>query len=271
MKSGRRRNDQRSATYGSLLGHARFGAGLYSDVVSLRLSSLVALALGPFLHPSLLTLAGLSVGVATGVLAILAVDVRPTWLFGVIVVLGWQLAYVLDCADGQVARATGKTSDAGAAVDIFCDFAVQTFVVAAVSTAAVREHPISPAIIALFAATWMVNLVSGILFRSLHGERNRLLRTTTPLAAMLRLSRDYGFVVLLLGLSYAFWRPTLLWLMIAILVVNGGFLVASIANEARLSFAATRHSPSPENASPSSSSQSRGGGIQPAPERMRSS
>jgi phosphatidylglycerophosphate synthase len=33
-----------------------------------------------------------------------------------------QLSYGLDCADGQVARATGRTSEHGAWLDVFCDF-----------------------------------------------------------------------------------------------------------------------------------------------------
>jgi phosphatidylglycerophosphate synthase len=33
-----------------------------------------------------------------------------------------QLSYGLDCADGQVARASGRTSEYGAWLDVFCDF-----------------------------------------------------------------------------------------------------------------------------------------------------
>jgi phosphatidylglycerophosphate synthase len=43
------------------------------------------------------------------------------WLEALALFVGLQLAYILDCADGVLARATGKTSSFGAMLDKLCD------------------------------------------------------------------------------------------------------------------------------------------------------
>src|SRR5207244_9637763 len=76
----------------------------------------------------------------------------------------WHVAYALDCADGQLARVTGQSSSEGARVDVLCDVALQIGLVAAVSTVAAHYAPRpAPALIAAFAGTWMVNLITSIL------------------------------------------------------------------------------------------------------------
>jgi len=46
---------------------------------------------------------------------------QGTWLAGVVVIVGLQLGYAFDCADGPLARATGKQSSFGSLLDKVCD------------------------------------------------------------------------------------------------------------------------------------------------------
>src|SRR5262252_8303651 len=43
------------------------------------------------------------------------------WVVGLVALVAWQIAYALDCADGQLARVGGRTSAAGGRVDVLCD------------------------------------------------------------------------------------------------------------------------------------------------------
>jgi phosphatidylglycerophosphate synthase len=67
------------------------------------------------------------VGVITSAIVIFESDTSRVTA-AVIGLVGWHLAYALDCADGQLARATGRTSPGGAVLDLLIDFAVHTSV-----------------------------------------------------------------------------------------------------------------------------------------------
>jgi phosphatidylglycerophosphate synthase len=146
----------------------------------------------------------------------------------------WHIAYALDCSDGQLARVTGKGSPAGARVDVLCDVALQVALAAAVAAVAVRHDPAPPAwLIAAFAGTWMVNLVTSILQQ---GESAASLVTSSSLPVrLIKLIRDYGAVVTVVGLVLALVPQWTIWLMVAFTVVNGAFLLVSIAASARAS------------------------------------
>lgn len=78
------------------------------------------LAQGAGLSPSQVTLLGTAAFLAGAVLfATLGDGVAP--LLGCLLL--FQLGYALDCADGQLARATGRTSAFGAWLDVACDHA----------------------------------------------------------------------------------------------------------------------------------------------------
>ena len=138
----------------------------------------------------------------------------------------WQLAYSLDCADGQLARVTGRASPAGARVDVLCDVAVQISLVTAVSIVAAAP----PWLSAVFAGTWLVNLFTSVL-ASTPGAASLLPSTSLPVR-LLKLARDYGAMVLALGLVLAFAPQWTAAAMMAFAVTNGGFLLASIAQAA---------------------------------------
>src|SRR4051794_13398065 len=103
------------------------GGGLFSEAVSQRLGARLALAAyRRRLAPTVLTAAnlGLSCLVSAAVVAGAQPVVQhrvPAWLVGLLALAGWQVAYALDCADGQLARVTGQSSPAGARVDVLCD------------------------------------------------------------------------------------------------------------------------------------------------------
>jgi phosphatidylglycerophosphate synthase len=227
-------------SYGWAFQHARRGGGLYSDRVTLQLSSFLTTMLPTSVHPSLLSLANLVVGVGTSILAILAVNVEPTWLVGLLVTFGWQLAYVIDSADGLIARATGRTSSSGAIVDPLCDIAVKSGLSAAVCVAVSHEYHLPLALLALFSASWMVSPMVSALLRGMDEDSHRLLPTRSPIVAVLKLPRDYGFLVLLLGAAYALWRPLLLVLLMGILAMNLFYWAGMLAIETRQSILATR-------------------------------
>lgn len=214
------------------------GGGLFSESISQWIGAafaLVAQRLG--LRPTALTLANLVLGLATSVTVVaLADDVAagtvPAWVVGLVALVGWQIAYALDCADGQLARVTGQGSAAGARVDVLCDVAAQIALVAALSATAVAQRPATPVwLVAVFAGTWMVNLVTSVM-QAGPNAASMVTSTSFPVRVV-KLVRDYGAVIFLAGLVLVFAPALAFWVVVAFTVVNGGFLLASIAFSAR--------------------------------------
>jgi phosphatidylglycerophosphate synthase len=211
------------------------GGGLFSETISQRIGSYLALAafrLG--LAPTTLTLINLVLGVGTSV-ALVVVGV-PSWPVALVAFLLWQLAYAFDCADGQLARVAGQTSPAGGRVDILCDVAIQISLVTAISSVAVAARSdLTPAwLIALFAGTWLVNLVTAVL--STGQTAASLLTSRSLLVRAVKLVRDYGAMLTACGLVLMLapaWTP---WLMAGFCVTNGGFLTLSIMQAAVAAF-----------------------------------
>ena len=206
------------------------GGGLFSEGLSQRAGALFAKAahrLG--VPPTALTVGNLLIGLATSATVIaLASTTAPTWVAGAVALLGWQLAYALDCADGQLARVAHRTSPAGARIDVLCDIAVQVSLVTALSAVAVDQHPSTASwLVALFASTWMVNLVTSVM-QSGPNAASMVTSTSLPVR-LVKLVRDYGAVICLAGLVLLIVPQWTIWLLVAFTVVNGGFLLASIA------------------------------------------
>ena len=200
-----------------LLLAANRGGGLYSEAVSQRLGAVLAASayrLG--LSPAALSIANVLCGVIASVLVL----VTGWGWFGL---LGWQVAYAFDCADGQLARATGRASPAGARLDVLCDLAVQISVVTAVAS----FYTGTPGwVLALFAGTWLVNLVASVLQSS--APAAGLLPSRSPAVRVVKLARDYGFVVLVAGLTLTFAPQWTEPLVVALTVLNGSFLLTSL-------------------------------------------
>jgi phosphatidylglycerophosphate synthase len=224
---------------------ANRGGGLYSEAVSQPIGSAIALmAFRLGLPPTALSLVNLLLGVGASVTVVAlagrtAAGTVPTWLVGLIALLAWQLAYAFDCADGQLARVTGQASLAGGRLDILCDVAVQIGLVAALSAVAVAHRPGTPSWLpAVFAGTWMVNLVTSVM-QSGPTAASMVPSRSLPVR-LVKLVRDYGAVILFAGLVLTVipqWTVVVLW---AFTAVNGLFLLASIAFSARAALTSQR-------------------------------
>jgi phosphatidylglycerophosphate synthase len=217
-------------------------SGLFTESVNQYLGSYLAVAAVRLrLPPTALTLLNLFLGVLTsiavGLLAGALHDGRvPAVLLGLAALVVWQVAYSLDCADGQLARVTGQSSPAGARVDVLCDVAMQISLVGAVASVVHAYRPATPAWwYAVFAGTWMVNLVTSVLQQG--NSAQSLVASGSPAVRVVKLVRDYGAVITGIALVIAFAPQWTIWVMVAFTLANGLFLLAAIAIAARASVA----------------------------------
>jgi phosphatidylglycerophosphate synthase len=213
------------------------GGGLYSEALSQRLGAVVAVAADRLgIAPTLLTLVNLVIGVGASVAVVVLAPVAaagdlPAWLPGVVALAAWQLAYAIDCADGQLARVTGQTSSAGARADILADVMVQVSLVTALGAAAAAYRPDTPAwLVAVFAATWMVNLVTSAMRGSPYAAS--MVTSTSVPVRVVKLIRDYGAVVAFCGLVLTVAPTATVWVLGLFTLVNGLFLVAGVVHAA---------------------------------------
>lgn len=216
------------------------GGGLFTETFCQRGASYLALGaqrLG--VPPTALTLANLVIGLATSVGVILTAGPVaggriPAWVVGVLAFVCWQVAYCLDCADGQLARVTGASSPAGARVDVLADVALQISVVAAVGSVALAQRPSTPTwLVAAFAGGWMINLVTSVMAKE--GTNASLVTSQSAPVRVVKLIRDYGAMVTLICLVLAVVPAWTVWVVVLFTAVNGLFLLASIATAARAS------------------------------------
>jgi phosphatidylglycerophosphate synthase len=210
------------------------GGGLFSEAISQRIGSRIAVvARRHGLSPTALTILNLCLGLLTAFVVIAAAGPVahgrvPGALVGLIALAGWQLAYALDCADGQLARGTGQSTAAGGRLDVLCDVAVQSALVAALSATAKAQEPGTPAwLLSAFAATWMVNLVTSVMQQG--GQAPSMVTSRSLAVRTVKLVRDYGAVVALAGLVLIVAPGFAVWFVAVFTLVNGGFLAASIA------------------------------------------
>jgi phosphatidylglycerophosphate synthase len=204
---------------------ANRGGGLYSEALSQRLGAFIAL-LGARagLPPTIVTLGNLILGLTTSItVAVSAGDITP-W-GGVLALLGWQIAYAMDCADGQLARVTGQASPAGARVDVLCDVASHIALVCALVL--VARPPLGLA--AVFAATWMVNVITSVLATG--GAAPMVTSPSLPVR-LIKLVRDYGAIVFAAGLILAIRPRWMIGFVVVMTALNGGFLAVSLIHSA---------------------------------------
>lgn len=228
------------------LGYADFlavnrGGNLFTQIINQRIGAvcaLVAYRLG--WAPTVLTLINLVFSAGAATLVIITVPAAhagdtPWWPVALVAFLAWQLAYSLDCSDGQLARATGTGTPAGKRVDILCDIVAQSAFVSAVAAVAVAYSPDVPTwFIAAFASLWMVNLVTSILQT---GESSgSIVASKNLVVELIKLIRDTGAIVTLMPLVLIFAPQWMVWFMVLFSVVNALFLAASIAFTARDAF-----------------------------------
>jgi phosphatidylglycerophosphate synthase len=214
------------------------GGGLFSEAVSQHIGARIAVSARRHrLAPSVLTVLNLGLGSLVSAVVIAAAEPVAdgevwAWPIGLLALLGWQLAYAFDCADGQLARVTGQTSPAGGRLDVLCDVAVQISLVSALAAVAEAQVPDTPAwLLAAFAGTWMVNLVTSVMQS---GDQAASMVTSRSLPVRLvKLVRDYGAVITLSGLVLLVAPQWTIWFIGLFTLVNAAFLAASVMFSAR--------------------------------------
>ena len=219
---------------------ARADAGLFTQRVNYPLAARLArgaYAMG--LRPTTLTIVNLVLGTAASILVIVTASQvaarRPTAVLVALTVwVIWQLAYSLDCSDGQLARVASTATPAGGRLDVLCDIVVQVSVVAAAAAVAAAATPGTPSwLVAVFAGSWMVNLVTSVMAKE--GTGSSLITSRSVLVRLVKLVRDYGAVVTIIAAAIAVRPAAMVWVMSFFSLINGGFLLASITAAGRAS------------------------------------
>jgi phosphatidylglycerophosphate synthase len=214
------------------------GGGLFSEALSQRIGARIAVvAHRRKLVPTVLTVVNLGLGCLISFVVVAAAgpvadDRVWAWPIGLLALVGWQLAYAFDCSDGQLARVTGQASPAGGRLDVLCDVAVQISLVSALAATAKAQVSDTPAwLLAAFAGTWMVNLVTSVMQS---GDKAASMVTSRSLPVrVVKLVRDYGFVIALAGIVLAVAPQWTVWFVALFTLVNAAFLAASVVFTAR--------------------------------------
>jgi len=210
------------------------GGGVFTRFVSQRGAALLAAAAANRgLHPSTITLLGGALALVSSICAAIA-GVRGTWQLGVVALIGWQIAYIFDCADGQLARTTGKASVHGGRLDMLVDLAAQIFLVAAVAQIIVVRSDAEPILVGAFASAWLVNLFISVM-ASGQGAQS-IIDSRSPLVQVAKATRDYGVMTLALGLLVILWTSGVIFFAYFYLVLNMIVLILSIYKTARLGY-----------------------------------
>jgi phosphatidylglycerophosphate synthase len=136
-----------------------------------------------------------------------------------VVVVGWQVAFALDCTDGQLARARGVSSAFGAWLDQLADFLAHLAVYVALGIFLVRALHLSP----IQSALLVPGLFAGSVFLLFAvAERNALLGTGEGIQsetkawvrglAQVRQFADYGAILFIASLLLLFPEALLIFL-----------------------------------------------------------
>jgi phosphatidylglycerophosphate synthase len=187
--------------------------------------------LGTGATPNMISVAGLVVHlVAAGVLFLSPVP--ASLAVALFMVVAWQLAFSLDCADGQLARARRKGSAFGAFFDQVIDVATHALVYTATTTYLVRALGLGALDAALLVAavfslnflqlytTWGRNAIMGT-EPAVQGTPPSWLGMTMRAKDLL----DYGFYLFVAAVLLP-WPVALLWFLIGYSVVS---LMATLA------------------------------------------
>ena len=191
-----------------------------------------ALRLG--LRPVQLSLLNIALGMASSA-GVLLLRPRLPIAAAVLGAVGWSLAYSLDCADGQLARASMTTSPGGAILDLLGDYLVQItviFTMLAMGTAAMPTRWIA-AFCVFVTGGWLISpYYSGIL-----GTGD--LRSDPEMRSLrgwVRQARDYGLHVAVLPFAALAGPPTVVTLLSLIALLNFTALLLGIGANGRKGF-----------------------------------
>lgn len=175
--------------------------------------------------PNMVTVAGLAVHFLTAaLLATAPIPVSPVIWLSVLVL--WQLAFSLDCADGQLARARRSSSPFGAWLDQLVDVLTHALVYAALIIYLVRALALD-GLSAAFLASIVISLSMLQLFTT-WGRHEIMgtepaIRQPAPWLVLLMQGRhilDYGFYLFVAALLLP-WPSLLLTFLVAYAVISG--------------------------------------------------
>jgi phosphatidylglycerophosphate synthase len=216
---------------------AASGAG---GVVTIYISNVIGAAIAATgmrlgLHPSLLSLANLLTAATGSVPVILMASTAHSWWWpGWLALFFWPLAYAFDCADGQLARATGKQGEFGARVDVLADYGAQALVVVAVAAVANASQTLPTALIAVICSFWCFGTFAATLRQSDSAEGHSVLGGR-PLARIMHSIFDTGLINLVLGAWILISPATIIIPAFGMTLLNIAYLVGSLARETRSS------------------------------------
>jgi hypothetical protein len=154
-----------------------------------------------------------------------------------ICLVGWQIAFSLDCSDGQVARASGRQSPTGAVLDLIADYLGHGLVLAIVAFKAaalidLSDDALAPAIAAIAAisaAGWFATVHNQALAGP-GNERARLLQQRMGDTLFFRIAvygqhlLDTSVVIIALAMAMAIDGYALLGVYFAFAAIRLAFL-----------------------------------------------
>jgi phosphatidylglycerophosphate synthase len=212
---------------------AASGAG---GVVTIYISNVIgaavaAAALRLRLHPSFLSLANpLAAAIGSVPVIWLSSTAKSWWWPGWLALVFWTFAYALDCADGQLARASGKQSEFGARVDVLADYGAQALVVVAIVAVGNASQAVPTALVAVICSFWSFGTFAASLRQSDSIEGHSVLGGR-PLARIMHSILDTGLINLALGAWILISPATIIIPASAITLLNIAYLVGSVARE----------------------------------------
>lgn len=182
-----------------------------------RLLSRLFMQLG--CSPNVITLLSMVIGLMGA-----ACFATGSYLEGIVGALLFQIAVIIDCCDGEVARLTFAESRLGEALDLISDNIVHVAVFAGIAWGTYQEHLMSSgylplllggiAVLSTVVSLWCVNKVKSLRADALLWRRMRQSdRTRFDLILGHVANRDFSIVVLVFACLGAL--PWLLWLVAA--------------------------------------------------------
>ncbi|HVC22044.1 MAG TPA: CDP-alcohol phosphatidyltransferase family protein [Candidatus Dormibacteraeota bacterium] len=215
--------------------YTRAGGPLWTHQVDDRIGALIARAvINTRVTPNHVTVLGLALSVATSIyVSTLQAPVSPPAVL--VVVVGWQLAFSLDCGDGVLARSRRAASPFGAWLDQIADFVGKMAVYTALGiflARSLRLGGVSAVLVVslVFGASILQQFASSqrsvILGEGggVHAEPHRWLRLLTKVRHL----SDYGGALFLSALLLPLPNALLPFLVVEA-VLGAGYVFAQVA------------------------------------------
>jgi phosphatidylglycerophosphate synthase len=221
---------------------AASGAG---GVVTIYISNVIGAAVAATgirtgLHPSFLSLANPLAAAVGSIPVIWMSGIADRWWWpGWLALIFWPLAYAFDCADGQLARASGKQSEFGARIDVLADYAAQALLVVAVVAVGNASQTLPTALIAVICTFWCFGTFAATLRRSDSIDGHSILGGTA-LARIMHSVLDTGMINLALGAWILISPATIIIPASVITLFNIAYLIGSLARETHSSLTKQR-------------------------------